>query len=110
MHARLTPLSPLQDRLWQDSGLPLPNHPLHPPSQSNLNKTRKDCFCAHPGPYKGAGIPSNLHHQNLHNFLRARSSRREPDEEGGHSSHSRETFGTAGYRYCYAQSCQPVDQ
>jgi hypothetical protein len=30
IHARLTFLSPIQDWLRQDSGLPLPNHPLHP--------------------------------------------------------------------------------
>jgi len=72
---RLTPPSPLQDRLRQDSGLPLPNHPLHPPPQGNLNKIRKDRLSTHSGSHERACIPSHLHDQNLHNFLRARSSR-----------------------------------
>ena len=72
---RLTPPSPLQDWLRQDSGLPLPNHPLHPPPQSNFHKTRKGCLSAHSGPYERACVPGHFYHQNFHNFLRTRSPR-----------------------------------
>lgn len=72
---KLTPPSSRKDRLWQDSGLSFPDYPLHPPSQGNFNKTSKSRFSAHPCAYERACVPSHLHHQDLHNFLRSRSSR-----------------------------------
>ena len=107
---KLTPPSSRKDRLRQDSGLSFPNHPLHPPPQGHLNKTRKGRISAYPGSHKRACVPSHLHHQDLHNFLRPRSSRREPDPERGYRCHSRETAGTTRHCYCHSQPCEPMDQ
>jgi hypothetical protein len=98
----LTFSSSIQDRLWQDPRLPLPHHPLHPTTKGLYYKANEGSFRADPGSHERAGIPGHFDHQDLHNFLRARSSRREPYPERGHRSHSCETPGTTRYRNCYA--------
>jgi hypothetical protein len=106
----LTISSSIQDRLWQDPRLPLPNHTLHPATKGIYDKTSEGRFCADPGSHERAGIPGHFDHQDLHNFLRARSSRRKPHPERRHRRHSCKAPGTTRYRDCYAQQSKPMDQ
>jgi hypothetical protein len=98
----LTIYSSIQDRLWQDSRLPLSHHPLYPATKGVYDKASEGRFRADLGTYERVGIPGHFDHQDLHNFLRARSSRRKPYPERGHRSHPCEAAGTTRHRDCYA--------
>lgn len=71
----LTISSSIQDRLWQDSRLPLPHHPLHPATKGLYDKASKGSLRADPGSHERAGISGYFNDQDLHNLLRARSPR-----------------------------------
>ena len=71
----LTISSSIQDRLWQNPRLPLPHHPLHPATESVHDKADQGRLRTDSGTHERARIPGHFHHQDLHNFLRARSSR-----------------------------------
>ena len=102
--------SSIQDRLRQDSRLPLPHHPLYSATKGVYEKASEGRFRADSGTHERAGIPGHFDHQDLHNFLRARCSRRKPHPERGHRSHSCKAPGTTRYRDCYAQQSKPMDQ
>jgi hypothetical protein len=106
----LTISSSIQDRLWQNPRIPLPHHPLHPATKGVYDKTNEGRLRADSGTHERAGITGHFNHQDLHNFLRARSSRRKPYPEGGCRSYSCETSGAARYCHCYAQQSKSVDQ